>query len=55
MDPEKKMQMQINDEIEEKGNFFLLWEEINENQNLSDTFDKFEELFIVQEKTTASR
>ena len=55
MDPEKKMQIQINDEIEEKGNFFLLWEEINENQNFSDTFDKFEELFIVQEKTTASQ
>lgn len=55
MDKEKKIQMQINDEIEEKGNFFILWEEINENQNLSDTFDKFEELFIVQEKTTASQ
>lgn len=48
------MKVEINKEVEEKGNFFLLWKEKDEIDNCSDIIDGIEKLSYIQEKNSNS-
>ena len=48
-------QEEINAEVEEKGNFFLLWEENNANEKCCDFIERFENFCIAQENAVDSR
>jgi len=45
---------EINDKEEEKGNFFLLWDENNGKEDKNDIIEGIEKLCFIQEKTATS-
>ena len=45
---------EIKDKEEEKGNFFLLWDENNGNEDKIEIIEGIEKLCFIQEKTTTS-
>ena len=52
MNQEEMRQMEINNEIEKSGNFYLLYEDKNENEYSSDLIEQIEKFSCGQEKTT---
>ena len=52
MNQEEMKQMEINNEIEKNGNFYLLYEDKNENEYSSDLIEQIEKFSCGQEKTT---
>ena len=48
------LHLEINDKEEEKGNFFLLWDENNGNEGEIEIIEGIEKLCFIQEKTTTS-